>query len=53
MSKHKPMTELELDWYSTKSLEAAEALIKAYEMQLCVMANIVEALTQPSVKEAL
>ena len=51
MSKHKPMTEQELDWYSTKSLESAQALIEAYEEQLCVMGKIVESLTESSVKE--
>ena len=53
MSKHKPMTEQELDWYSTKSLESAQALIEAYEEQLCVMGKIVDSLTKSSIKESL
>jgi|TARA_B110000263_G_scaffold244566_1_gene252781 uncharacterized protein len=51
MTTQKQMTEQELDWYSTKSLESAQALIEAYEKQLCVMGKIVESLTESSVKE--
>jgi hypothetical protein len=51
MTTQKQMTEQELDWHSTKSLESAQALIEAYEKQLCVMGKIVESLTESSVKE--
>ena len=47
------LTEQELDWYSTKSLESAQALIEAYEELLCVMGKIVDSLTKSSVKESL
>ncbi len=40
-------------WYSTKSIESAQASIETQEEQLCEMGKIVEALTEPSVKEAL
>ena len=53
MTTQKQMTEQELDWYSTKSLESAQALIEAYQEQLCVISDIAESLTESSVKESL